>query len=144
MADAQLAPQLGGQRPALLFCGDLNSDLNDGIPGAIELLSKGRLPADFWDWSYGAAFKWEKGEEGANGDSEGLSAALAVPAAAAGNAGGEFGEVLKQVNSAVDHAHPPGSTMMEAAAAETAAGRADGQQQQQDFVVGVDLQIPFE
>ena len=31
----------GGTRarpPALLFCGDLNSDLNDGIPGSIELL----------------------------------------------------------------------------------------------------------
>lgn len=26
--------QLRGQRPALLFCGDLNSDMNDGISGA--------------------------------------------------------------------------------------------------------------
>ena len=27
------APALRGRRPALLFCGDLNSDLNDGVPG---------------------------------------------------------------------------------------------------------------
>lgn len=33
-ADPALAPQLGGEEPTLLFCGDLNSDLNDGIPGA--------------------------------------------------------------------------------------------------------------
>lgn len=25
-------------------------DLNDGIPGAIELLAKGSVHADFWDW----------------------------------------------------------------------------------------------
>lgn len=89
LADPALAQgALHGQRPALLFCGDLNSgewwwrrqspvqrakpfvplapphsgpalltlslppaaDLNDGIPGAIELLSKGSLHADFWDW----------------------------------------------------------------------------------------------
>ncbi len=28
------APALAGRQPALLFCGDLNSDLNDGMPGA--------------------------------------------------------------------------------------------------------------
>lgn len=27
------SPALHGRRPALLFCGDLNSDLNDGVPG---------------------------------------------------------------------------------------------------------------
>ena len=27
------AAALRGRRPALLFCGDLNSDLNDGVPG---------------------------------------------------------------------------------------------------------------
>ena len=27
-----------------------NPDLNDGIPGAIELLAKGSVHADFWDW----------------------------------------------------------------------------------------------
>lgn len=44
------AQQLRGQRPALLFCGDLNSDMNDGIsgaPGAVmsqEALQKTLLP----------------------------------------------------------------------------------------------------
>ena len=33
MADAGVADACGGRRPVLLFCGDLNSDLNDGIPG---------------------------------------------------------------------------------------------------------------
>ena len=50
---------LGSTPPALVFCGDMNSDLNDGIPGAIHLLQHGRLPADHWDWSYGVQFKWE-------------------------------------------------------------------------------------
>ncbi|KAK9819723.1 hypothetical protein WJX72_001675 [[Myrmecia] bisecta] len=56
----QLSQELGGLRPALVFCGDLNSDLNDGIPGAVELLRKGALPADFWDWSYGATFAFNR------------------------------------------------------------------------------------
>jgi 2',5'-phosphodiesterase len=49
--------------PAVMFCGDLNSDLNDGVPGVIELLQKGRLGADYWDWVDGAGFKWGQGEE---------------------------------------------------------------------------------
>ena len=44
------------QEPAMIFCGDLNSDLNDGIPGAIHLLSHGHLPADHWDWFFGMEF----------------------------------------------------------------------------------------
>jgi hypothetical protein len=38
--------------------GDLNSDLNSGIPGVVELLRSGRLAADHWDWRDGAAFRW--------------------------------------------------------------------------------------
>ena len=119
-------------------CFALPADLNDGIPGAIELLSKGSLPADFWDWKFGADFKWEKGEEGAatEGDNSNAAAAAAPsqPSAAAaqqqqqqaGSNGGssssdEFGEVQKQVHSAVEHVHPP----------------------EAPFVAGVDLQIPF-
>ncbi len=34
VGDVAAAPALAGRRPALLFCGDLNSDLNDGVPGA--------------------------------------------------------------------------------------------------------------
>jgi 2',5'-phosphodiesterase len=43
--------------PCLLFCGDLNSDLNDGVPGVVALLGSGQLPADHWDWSYGKLFR---------------------------------------------------------------------------------------
>jgi 2',5'-phosphodiesterase len=49
--------------PAVMFCGDLNSDLNDGVPGLIELLQKGRLGADCSDWQDGVGFKWGKSEE---------------------------------------------------------------------------------
>lgn len=52
-----------GAPAAMLFCGDLNSDLNDGIPGTIELLQSGQVPADHWDWINGMAFKWERSEE---------------------------------------------------------------------------------
>jgi len=33
LSDPQLSGALGGRRPALLFCGDLNSGLNKGVPG---------------------------------------------------------------------------------------------------------------
>lgn len=33
----QAAQALKGARPSLVFCGDLNSDLNDGIPGMHDL-----------------------------------------------------------------------------------------------------------
>lgn len=42
----------------MVFCGDLNSDLNDGIPGVVELLTQGKLGSSYWDWVQGAAFKW--------------------------------------------------------------------------------------
>ncbi len=34
--DPRVGAALGGSRPTVLFCGDLNSDLNDGIPGAFH------------------------------------------------------------------------------------------------------------
>jgi 2',5'-phosphodiesterase len=49
---AQLPP------PTVLFCGDLNSDLNSGVPGVVEMLQTGRLAADHWDWQMGASFRW--------------------------------------------------------------------------------------
>jgi 2',5'-phosphodiesterase len=64
----------GGKYPALLLCGDLNSDLNDGIPGAIQLLSQGKLSSSYWDWAFGINFKWEKDaeeEEESNGGTNG-------------------------------------------------------------------------
>lgn len=48
---------------ACIFCGDLNSDINDGIPGVLELLASGSLPADHWDWKFGVDFKWERNED---------------------------------------------------------------------------------
>jgi 2',5'-phosphodiesterase len=68
--------------PALVLAGDLNSDLNDGIPGAVELLREGRLPSGFWDWAYGAGFRYE-----ADGvDAPATAVAAAQAAAAAGEA----------------------------------------------------------
>jgi 2',5'-phosphodiesterase len=75
-SDPALAAACRGARPALVFCGDLNSDINDGIPGAVELLRAGRLPARWWDWAAGARFAWGaaargEGGEGADGDGDG-------------------------------------------------------------------------
>lgn len=61
--DVALTSAAGGKYPALIFCGDLNSDLNDGIPGAIQLLSQGNLSSTYWDWAFGINFKWQKDEE---------------------------------------------------------------------------------
>ena len=47
------------ERPAALFCGDLNSDLNDGVPGVVELLREGTLPGGYWDWALGASFRYD-------------------------------------------------------------------------------------
>lgn len=49
---------LGNIEPSLIFCGDLNSDINDGIPGAVELLRSGVVPENFWDWKFGKSFSW--------------------------------------------------------------------------------------
>eukprot|EP00884_Botryococcus_braunii_P003659 jgi/Botrbrau1/13294/Bobra.27_2s0014.1 len=85
----QQAGALGGRPPALLFCGDLNSDLNDGIPGTVELLRKGQIPASFWDWAYATFFSYRKdadeaAEEGLEakpeaGDSNGTEASGSIP-----------------------------------------------------------------
>jgi 2',5'-phosphodiesterase len=48
-----------------IFVGDLNSDINDGIPGALELLASGFLPGDYWDWKFGVDFQWDRNEENA-------------------------------------------------------------------------------
>jgi len=49
---------LGGLNPAVVFCGDFNSDINDGIPGAIELLQSGEVDGNHWDWKFGMNFSW--------------------------------------------------------------------------------------
>lgn len=55
--------------PTVLFCGDLNSDINDGIPGAIQLLRSGKLSRNYWDWKFGAKFMW--GDPGRSDEGEG-------------------------------------------------------------------------
>lgn len=75
---AEKGEDLGGRKPCLVFCGDLNSDINDGIPGAIKLLNSGKVEANYWDWKFGANFSWgdsARGEEddvpeSTNGESE--------------------------------------------------------------------------
>ena len=56
------------QRPAFVFCGDFNSDLNDGIPGAIQLLQAGTVSELHWDWAFGVGFSWDKAEEAGDGE----------------------------------------------------------------------------
>lgn len=106
------------------------------------------MHADFWDWWHGAEFKWEKGADAeqdgeADGQEEAPAAAGSAPAAAqqqagaavaATSSGDEYGEVSKQLHSAVEHVQPPGSP---------AAHSSPGAGNQQQFVAGVDLQIPF-
>lgn len=81
-------------------------------------------------------FRWEKDEEGGASEQEqqplGAAGAAAADAAAAGS--GEFGELAKQVHSAVEHAHAPGSPTAHPAAGATG---------EQAVVAGVDLTIPF-
>ncbi|KDD73263.1 telomere recombination protein, partial [Helicosporidium sp. ATCC 50920] len=53
------APEPGAcSEVPLLFCGDLNSDLNDGLPGAIKLLGSGFLERDYWDWASAVHFAY--------------------------------------------------------------------------------------
>ncbi len=73
------AGELGGLAPSVIFCGDLNSDINDGIPGAIRLLSRGAVGADYWDWKFGRDFAWGKtarGEEDVDGQDGGRQEAM--------------------------------------------------------------------
>jgi 2',5'-phosphodiesterase len=85
-AATALASELARRPPAaFLYGGDLNSDLNDGVPGVVELLQTGRLSRDHWDWRCGASFRWGKGEEeyADEPSSEGAAAKAAAAAAAA-------------------------------------------------------------
>jgi 2',5'-phosphodiesterase len=87
-AELARAKTNNGLTPALVFCGDLNSDLNDGIPGAIQLLATGGLPSDYWDWAFGANFKWQRDSEDVTHD--------------------EGGEVSKMMHTEVEKLHPGG------------------------------------
>ena len=68
---AEKSDMCGKIRPNLIFCGDLNSDINDGIPGAVELLRSGVVKSSHWDWKFGANFSWNqssRGEEDESGE----------------------------------------------------------------------------
>ena len=84
---------------AVVFCGDLNSDLNDGVPGVVRMLSEGMLPADYWDWELGADFDFRetrnraaRSAQIANADAAAASdtAAPQQPAAEPGRAADPF------------------------------------------------------
>lgn len=114
-----------GQEPALIFCGDLNSDLNDGIPGAIHLLSHGHLPADHWDWFFGMEFS--------------MSARGATQSTITTNNNGgeeliEEGAMDQEVNKMLQHApavHPTSSRVASSPSVPT------------NIVPGVDLSLPL-
>eukprot|EP00798_Chlamydomonas_sp_ICE-L_P031102 gene31102-6232_t len=72
------------KEPAIMFVGDLNSDLNDGV---VELLQSGKLAPDFWDWDMGAAFKWGMDEE--EGTEEQQASAPKPPGSKLGQAAAE-------------------------------------------------------
>ena len=46
-------------------------------PGAVELLQNGKLPADHWDWTWGADFRFVKDEDADEGTSEHTTSASA-------------------------------------------------------------------
>jgi 2',5'-phosphodiesterase len=119
-SDAALAAACRGARPALVFCGDLNSDINDGVPGAVELLRAGRLPARWWDWAEGARFAWGAAARGEGGEE------------AAGGGGGGDGD--GDGDAAVEDAGP---------AADPAVFAAAGALPALPAVVGLDLASPF-
>ena len=139
----QLVASQTARRPAFIFCGDLNSDLNDGIPGAIQLLSQGKLPANYWDWAFGVNFKWEKEEEVVESESEETGAAVAAATNSVkshkkqksldddGRVGvGEGGEVFKMLHTEVEGFKPSSSST-------------EGGPSAQHRVPGIDLTAPF-
>ncbi|GFR46823.1 hypothetical protein Agub_g8459, partial [Astrephomene gubernaculifera] len=156
-------------RPTVLFVGDLNSDLNDGIPGVVELLRSGGLPADYWDWAQGAAFKWGMGEE--DGEAAGPGAAApagkgadkaaktaAVPAqeaaAAAATASAAAAAPATATSTAMDAAAAPAAEAAATAAHAAAAGSLfapDGHAfdspaaapQHPIPVTGIDITLPY-
>eukprot|EP00191_Tetraselmis_sp_GSL018_P015737 CAMPEP_0177586746 /NCGR_PEP_ID=MMETSP0419_2-20121207/5243_1 /TAXON_ID=582737 /ORGANISM="Tetraselmis sp., Strain GSL018" /LENGTH=772 /DNA_ID=CAMNT_0019076671 /DNA_START=285 /DNA_END=2601 /DNA_ORIENTATION=+ len=72
---SEFAGKGGGGQPALVLCGDLNSDLNDeeGVCGAVQMLVEGRLSANHWEWSARAGFDWDRNKRAGAADSEGSS-----------------------------------------------------------------------
>ncbi len=136
--DIELTSAAGGKYPALVFCGDLNSDLNDGIPGAIQLLAQGKLPSDYWDWAFGINFKWEKDEEeegdggGASGASDGTdnnntnTTKSNTNNQSNGISGvNEGGELQKMLHTDIDHLRP------------------SSPRSPAEKVPGIDLELPF-
>ncbi|KAG1677548.1 hypothetical protein FOA52_014446 [Chlamydomonas sp. UWO 241] len=147
-ATAAGAGEAAGKVPALLFVGDLNSDLNDGIPGVVELLQSGRLASDFWDWEQGAAFKWGMDEEEGSdaqqaaapkppGGKLATAAGATAAAAAAPGAGGKLGSGAQE---AVVPAAAAGAGA--AGAAHSGYDTASDEPRHKISVVGTDVSLP--
>ena len=71
MADSRKSEELGHRTPSLVFCGDLNSDINDGIPGTVRLLESGAVDKHYWDWKFGKDFAWGNAARGENDGGDG-------------------------------------------------------------------------
>jgi 2',5'-phosphodiesterase len=145
-ADPELRRRCRGRRPALLFCGDLNSDLNDGIPGecrrdtpaawSLSAVANAAAPQPSLTPQLGllagavellasgrlpaSHWDWRWGAAFKWGKDEEGGEADGAPAA-----GDEAGEISKMVHSGVEHLGPavPHSP--------------------QEIVPGVDLVSPF-
>ncbi|GIL98257.1 hypothetical protein Vretimale_3659 [Volvox reticuliferus] len=144
-ADPALVSALRGRRPTVLFVGDLNSDLNDGIPGVIELLRSGKLPSDYWDWVQGAAFKWGMGEEDAEAMAQGTAQIAAAAAANQKNADAVAasgdGAAISATAIGADSASASVSSLF--AADGHAFDNADAAPHSPIAVTGIDITSPF-
>ncbi|KAK9821281.1 hypothetical protein WJX74_008549 [Apatococcus lobatus] len=58
LQDAETSAALKGIAPSFVLCGDLNSDLRHGIPGAIEIMRRGQLFQDHWEWDHRPIFSF--------------------------------------------------------------------------------------
>ncbi len=64
-ADSMMQRMADTSTPAVVLCGDLNSDhAQTPFPGCVELLRAGRLPETHFDWEVGAGFVFEQGSLG--------------------------------------------------------------------------------
>ncbi|MEW5308605.1 MAG: hypothetical protein WDW38_000550 [Sanguina aurantia] len=126
----EVAALLLSQPPSIVFCGDLNSDLNDGVPGAIALLQNGGVSSGHWDWIQGAPFRWGMQEEDGEAVAE-AAASLCTPAATSAPATSSAEGMDVDV------------TVTTAAAAVAAVAEATGKVYPLPLVTGLDLTNPF-
>ena len=93
------------------------------------------MGADYWDWQYGAPFRWGVKDDAESGEE--APAAGAAAAAGAADRDGAYDEVGKMVRSAVQHAAPPRAASPGGGGSRGRGGNGGG-----GFVAGLDLSIP--